>query len=1824
MSVATCVSRAIKPYPGLRPFRGDEADIFFGREEQIDQLLSKLGQTRFLSIIGESGCGKSSLVHAGLLPALTSGFLPAAGPAWRVIDLRPGDRPLRSLAAALLAHHLLPAQTELGEHAAAFVETQLRRGPRSLVELLAGAKIDTDANVLLFVDQFEEVFRFRASGASNDADAFVALLLGTTSQDPRVHVVLTMRSDFLGDCALFPGLPERLNDSQFLTPRLTRAQRQEAIEQPAYVFGGRVEPALTARLLNDMGSGPDRLPLMQHALLQLWNKALAARGEPATGDDEIQLTLRDYEQLGGLALALSNHADSIYHRLPPERQTVAETLFRALCQAGAGKRDLRRPERLGKAAQIAAAPLPSVVEVVERFRGSDCNFLMPPPPVPLGPETVLDISHESLIRQWRRLQEWAERESRSAAEYQFLELTARKWQSDQGSPLGKRTVQRLLHWRKTEKPNAAWAKRYGDDFELAMRFLDHSVVDQRRRRRNLLALVALFALLTVVILGLSVFSYFDRARLDETERETAENQGTQALEQGDVAGALARFAKPRRAEESVRQLRHGVGIRQLPKLVDYWSFTEPETLAGVTFGRADEPLLLFGADGAKAPAERGFVKLVDLDGNAAREGAAREGAAREGAAEPISSAAFLAGGAILSAGTAEQPSAVFRLWTSDAKGRLVSTALALPAGQNGAVLAVHPKRPEAVCMVHKTTAGADTVLVFVARVDAGRKSTEHHEIVQEAGTSANAAYSADGRGLLVAVKGAGAGRAAVSHERVTVYQVADEALKDALPERYRMLTGLEGPQSINHACLSPAADTVAMCHGDQLSERGHVTLWRRDGTQWRATNLTHPGGVSYAEFSPDGRKFVTACHDGYARVWTLTPLDKKSAGVLNHELKHGGSVTTANFSPDGLLLATGSRDKRIRVWAARTGALVLPVLNFHETVGTVRFHPSGFQLAALGKGTAQVWDLFTANPAARTLVCRGAVGGVTISTDGRSVALASQGGDVQLWTQPQGQPSKTEKLADSALAPHADAAGWDRALAAAIHPTDAKVVAVVQERSGPSPQTRLTLWQGEKLLTVPGATDGLLVRALGWSPDGMKLALVGLEATSAGAAAPKGAGRVLRFKGGSWDVEEVVPLALEHREEILSAQFDADSNLLVTGGVDDRALAWDLNADRDAGRLPPLPWRPFTHSADVVQASFGFNKRYLATASLDSTCVVWDLEKPGVKPVVLEHDAAVTAVRWIPLESPDLFVATACRDGVVRVWHVAPSASAPQPQRHLVAVFPTEGYIRDLVYVPRQRRLIACSTLSLGKRPGTETDTPAAPLSMAPAAPAPPTPARAAEPVLVTLHAWNIESEAVTRDHIDFLADAKDPKTWAKIRAAYHERYDEKDPLRHHDRLAKESEQQEQWHAAGWHLDRLLDQAPANPRATARLHSRRADVHLNSAAPGAALRHLEQALALAPQDAAELAEKQAKAYAVLKQWPAAVAAVERSGVARFWHRPEYKPDLDEIVQAQYDKKLHQQALALLDYRRGTEPGRLRDVLLQTAKNHAALGQWRPLHQLLETEYVAKSLYKAGRIEDFLLLRYAALAAFQLDDWPVFGRCAALLDTAYGGNRLSQPERRLVAAAAVLRDATGNDYLSFCGAMLKTLEQADGAISLEAMGAEDIGAVSQDAPAPRPPLGEGRADVVPPVAAAMAWTCLLAPLPSPSAEADRVIANAVRLAERANQSGKDAELRAVFGAALLRQALRHADVKKKQDGLRQALALLEQGGIPGLDDLFQALAHAALEQPDRARAAWERAEKWRRQRDPRYLDPALLGPLVDYFEFEVLRAEVLRQRKTGAF
>lgn len=415
--------RLRNPFPGLRPFEADEADRFFGRQPQVRELLGTLRRTRFLSIVGSSGCGKSSLVRAGLVAALQRGFMVEEDAAWRIAIMRPGDSPIARLAEALTCALGDDCPEAHGLRLAA-----LRAGPLGIVDAVHEAELPAGSRLFVLVDQFEELFRFadrrNPARTRDEARAFVKLLIAAAAaRDAAIYVALTMRSEFLGDCAELPGLPERINQGLYLVPQMSRDALREAIVGPVAAMGGHVADRLADRLLNDLGDERDQLPILQHAMMRLWRRGIAEQERPP------DLDLAHYAGIGNLSGALGGHLEEVFARQSPERQRATELLFRALTEQTDEKRTVRRPTRLDRLEAVTGLDRQALVDTIDVFRAEGRSFLMPGPSTPLTDETVIDISHESLIRQWSRLREWIAAEARESRLERRLHVAARDWDS---------------------------------------------------------------------------------------------------------------------------------------------------------------------------------------------------------------------------------------------------------------------------------------------------------------------------------------------------------------------------------------------------------------------------------------------------------------------------------------------------------------------------------------------------------------------------------------------------------------------------------------------------------------------------------------------------------------------------------------------------------------------------------------------------------------------------------------------------------------------------------------------------------------------------------------------------------------------------------------------------------------------------------------------------------------------------------------------------------------------------------------------------------------------------------------------------------------------------------------------------------------------------------------------------------------------------------------------------------------------------------------------------------------------------------------------------
>lgn len=530
------------PFPGLRPFKVEESHLFFGREGQSEEILKKLADEKFVAVIGASGSGKSSLIYCGLVPTLYGGFIGEAKSKWNIIASRPGNAPIENLASAILSKTKHTDQDDLIKQK--LNASILRSSSNGLIEILDQSFDFEKESILVIIDQFEELFRYKGGrkdqSTYNESEAFVKLLVNANkSKDVPIYVVLTMRSDFIGECSQFYELTELINDSNYLIPQMTREDFKRAIEGPVAVGGAKIETQLVQQLLNEVGDNPDQLPILQHALMRTWNYWMEH------SDKEQAINISDYEAIGKVEKALSEHANEAYDELDEEQKWICESMFKTITEKGNDNRGIRHPTSIQDIASISRSSVEQVISVIEPFRAAGRSFITPSQEVPLDADSIIDLSHESLMRIWNKLKVWVEEEWDAVQMYMRLSEAAEMYQVGSTGLWRPPDLQLALNWREKQKPTLAWAQRYNPAFERAMVYLETSdkefkaeeenkVKLQKRQLRRSKIFAIVLGSAAIVAMGLTVYSQMLKTEAVKQEQE-AQRQKELALVQQEIA-----------------------------------------------------------------------------------------------------------------------------------------------------------------------------------------------------------------------------------------------------------------------------------------------------------------------------------------------------------------------------------------------------------------------------------------------------------------------------------------------------------------------------------------------------------------------------------------------------------------------------------------------------------------------------------------------------------------------------------------------------------------------------------------------------------------------------------------------------------------------------------------------------------------------------------------------------------------------------------------------------------------------------------------------------------------------------------------------------------------------------------------------------------------------------------------------------------------------------------------------------------------------------------------------------------------------------------------
>jgi WD40 repeat protein/class 3 adenylate cyclase len=1087
------------PYKGLAAFEAEDAEYFCGREKLVAELTVRLAGTPFLAVVGPSGSGKSSLVRAGLLPAIWQDALPGSNH-WLTLVLTPGHHPLSELAARLsLLNGLTPGD----------LLRDLEADHRGLDLAIRRLLADQPQNVhlLLIVDQFEEIFALCRD--EEERRRFInALVYAVEAEDSRVIVLPTIRADFFGRCAGYPELASRLRDSVLVGP-LSEEELRQVIERPAELVGLRLEPGLVDTVVGDIADEPGALPLLSHALLETWERR---RGRT--------LTLAGYAQSGGVAGAIAQTADTVYGQLQPQQQATARGIFLRLTELGQeGAQDTRR-----RVAPVELIPRPedaSTVEAVLKTLADARLITTGAGPVLSGAEGTVEVAHEALIREWPALRGWLDEDREGLRVHRHLTDAAQEWERLDRDPGEMYRGARLATASEWAEQHAGLLNPLEREFLAASQGLAWSQERERQRRRQRTMVGLATALAITLFLALLAVGQWQRAQRGEHKALLQASAGlaTRAVAELESAHpergvllaleALQRYPYTAEAQRALAQaVRASVPFRVLPSpgrdvvnalwspvgqrvaaaapgesLVVWDADTGDEvwrTVLAAAFVSGASWGLAWAPSGAEIAA-CGENRIVIFD-------AATGALLRRIEHYPINivSLAWAPHGDWI---LGSNPIGDARVWdTTPEAGKTVwerrrDWELVLSGHGDAVMDSTWSPAGKRIC-----TASADgTARVWDAETGIKLLTLSGHD-----GALLGAAWSPDGEKIATAsVDGTARVWSAANGELILSLVGHSDEVRDVAwsPDgNWIATTSPDGTTRVWSARTGqelfafpgPMGDlqTVSWSpQSDQLVTGGGplVTLWQLPRDELELVG--HTGDVLDARWSPDGARIVTAGDDGTARIWDAT-----TGEPLLEFSKHDGAVHSASWSGSGKRMVTTGADGTARVWHADSGEELFVFSEHDSDVWHADWSPDGEYLvttggdvdASQGGASALVWDA-TTGETLRTLYPGLDRGRSLWSPDGqRIVTAAGLGGSykpVWVWD------AATTGRRLVGFENHED---W--ATSADWSPDGGRVVSAGYDATA-------RVWDavtGDQLVVLMGHSG--VVHDADWSPDGMRIA----------------------------------------------------------------------------------------------------------------------------------------------------------------------------------------------------------------------------------------------------------------------------------------------------------------------------------------------------------------------------------------------------------------------------------------------------------------------------------------------------------------------------------------------------------------------------------------------------------------------------------------------------------------------------------------------------------------------------------------------------------------
>ncbi|MBS1967584.1 MAG: protein kinase [Chloroflexi bacterium SZAS-1] len=1197
----------LNPYKGLRAFQEADTNDFFGRETLVEALLERMRETgefsRFLAVVGPSGSGKSSVVRAGLIPALKQGALHGSE-RWYVVELFPGSNPVENLAQALLSIAVNPP-TNLTQ--------ELSHNPRGLLhtikQILPG---DSSTEVVLVIDQFEELFTLVDDEAQRRH--FMNMLLSAASdRTSRLRVVATLRADFYDRPLLYPGFSTMMRERTELVMPMVADELKEAIVQPALQAGLRAEPELVEAIVADVDEQPGALPLLQYALTELFERRQGRL-----------LTLASYQASGGVLGALARRAEDLYSEMNTAQQAVTRQIFLRLVTLGEGVEDTRRRVRRSELTTIAsapgtgAAPIDAVLDLYSQYRllTGDRDQITRTPTV--------EVAHEALIRTWERLRSWLDASRDDVRQQRRLGAAAAEWAASgrERSFLasGARLTQ-LETWAaethlalNTEERaymDASLSERDTQNIAELVRAQREQALEQRSKT-FLRALVGMASAAAVLGLLLAAFAFSQRSRAEQNAAQ-AEQSANEARKQKNIAEQNAAAARDQkaRAEQSANE------ARNLTLAAD--------AQAALSEGNTDLALALaLSANQASTPTNAAQLALAQ----AAYAPGTRK--LLTGHSGPVMSVAVSPDGT--QALSASRDNTII-LWDLKTGTRLRTLEghtddVFTIAWSHSGRLAVSGAKDDTMILWEVATwkpigeplrGHKGDVFAAVFSPDDSKiisASNDHTLMIWDVATRKPLRQLAGHSQEVKAVAFSPDGMRAVSGSADQTLILWDVASGKQIGQPFK-----GHAETVQSVAFSPDGSSILSGSSDTT-----LILWDAATGAIISRMRGHTREVWSIAFSPDGKQALSGSRDGRIGVWNIA-----TGQPLFFLRGHGADIQSVTFLPDGKSVLSGSFDNTLRLWDLTNGAAIRTFVGHVDRVNRVVLSRDGTRaLSSSGDRSIIIWDVATGKPLYSLNGHNDAIGSLALRADEQMAASGAneRDGTIILWDL---TTRNVLKVLNKDKSVHTKEIS-----ALAFSPDGSMLLSGSGNDGSDSKNTNLALWDvasGTMIRAFKGHTAK--VYAVAFTPNG-QLAL--------SASADK---TVI-----IWDVATGKPLQTlkGHTSSIRALAVDATGTRALSGSDDKVLILWDIASGRALQRL-------VGHTSSIWDVAFSPDGTQALSGSDDGYILLWNLSSGEIVRRYTGHTASVRAVAFT---SDGRSAISASNDKTLMLWRVDAHAELVQ------------------------------------------------------------------------------------------------------------------------------------------------------------------------------------------------------------------------------------------------------------------------------------------------------------------------------------------------------------------------------------------------------------------------------------------------------------------------------------------------------------------------------------------------------------------------------------